>query len=118
MWVLRDRDPVDRWTDRRVTLLGDAAHPTLQYLAQGAGMAIEDAWTLSQRIAEVDDPAHAFADYEHSRAVRTARITLFSRLYGEVYHAKGIKREIRAQMLDGWGDPHARESFAWIYDGI
>lgn len=118
MWVLRDRDPVERWTDRRITLLGDAAHPTLQYLAQGAGMAIEDAWTLADLVSRVGDPADAFADYERSRAVRTARVTLFSRLYGEVYHAKGINRAVRAQMLNGWGDPQARESFAWIYDGI
>jgi salicylate hydroxylase len=118
MWALRDREPVPNWTDRRVTLLGDAAHPTLQYLAQGAGMAIEDAWTLAREVASVADPAEAFETYQDLRIARTARITLFSRLYGEVYHAKGVSRLVRAQMLQGWSDAKARDSLAWIYDGI
>ena len=50
MWVLCDREPVKNWTDRRVTLLGDAAHPMLQYLAQGAGQAIEDAVVLGEAL--------------------------------------------------------------------
>jgi 2-polyprenyl-6-methoxyphenol hydroxylase-like FAD-dependent oxidoreductase len=118
MWVLRDRDPVDRWTDRRITLLGDAAHPTLQYLAQGAGMAIEDAWTLAGQLEKHDDIEVAFREYEQLRIVRTARVTLLSRYYGELYHAKGVARDVRKQMLDGWPAEAARESFAWIYNGI
>ncbi|MBW8723358.1 MAG: FAD-dependent monooxygenase, partial [Polaromonas sp.] len=50
MWVLCDREPVKNWTDRRVTLLGDAAHPMLQYLAQGAGQAIEDAVVMREAL--------------------------------------------------------------------
>jgi 3-hydroxybenzoate 6-monooxygenase len=118
MWVLRDRDPVDRWSIGRITLLGDAAHPTLQYLAQGAGMAIEDAWTLARTLEAEDSVPEALRAYEAKRLVRTARVTLFSRLYGEVYHATGVERAVRAQMLDGWPVVAARESFAWIYDGI
>jgi salicylate hydroxylase len=118
MWVLRDRDPVERWSDGRITLLGDAAHPTLQYLAQGAGMAIEDAWTLAARLDACPDVPAAFREYERLRSVRTARVTLLSRLYGEVYHASGVARAVRGQMLEGWPELAARESFAWIYDGI
>jgi salicylate hydroxylase len=118
MWVLRDRDPVERWTDGLVTLLGDAAHPTLQYLAQGAGMAIEDAWTLADRLSACPGVPAAFREYERLRLVRTARVTLMSRLYGDVYHASGVARDVRAQMLEGWPALAARESLAWIYQGI
>ncbi|WP_026919312.1 3-hydroxybenzoate 6-monooxygenase [Gordonia shandongensis] len=118
MWVQRDREPVERWSDGRVTLLGDSAHATLQYLAQGAGMAIEDAWTIADRLQATADVPTALREYEERRIVRTARVTLFSRLYGEVYHAKGVARAVRAQMLDGWTPEAARASFAWIYNGI
>jgi 2-polyprenyl-6-methoxyphenol hydroxylase-like FAD-dependent oxidoreductase len=118
MWVLRDRDPVQHWSKDRITLLGDAAHPTLQYLAQGAGMAIEDAWTLADRLENSADVSTAFREYEQLRAVRTARVTLLSRVYGELYHASGIARAVRRDMLDGWPVERARESFAWIYNGI
>ncbi|WP_018180663.1 3-hydroxybenzoate 6-monooxygenase [Jongsikchunia kroppenstedtii] len=118
MWVLRDRDPIEHWSDGRITLLGDSAHPTLQYLAQGAGMAIEDAWTLADRLDHTGDVSAALREYEALRVVRTARVTLFSRLYGEIYHAKGVGRAVRAQMLAGWTPAAARESFNWIYSGI
>ncbi|MET8873190.1 3-hydroxybenzoate 6-monooxygenase [Nocardia sp. NPDC004604] len=118
MWVQRDRDPVDRWSFGRITLLGDAAHPTLQYLAQGAGMAIEDAWTLAERLAQSPDVPTAFHEYEQRRVVRTGRVTLMSRLYGELYHASGVARSVRREMLDGWPVEAARESFSWIYNGI
>lgn len=118
MWVLRDRDPVDHWSHGRITLLGDSAHPTLQYLAQGAGMAIEDAWTLADRLDHTDDVTAALREYEELRVVRTARVTLFSRLYGEIYHAKGVARAVRAQMLHDWSPDAVRESFNWIYAGI
>ena len=57
LWVLCDRDPVERWVDGRVALLGDAAHPMLQYFAQGACMAMEDAVCLSHMLAQHDDRA-------------------------------------------------------------
>ena len=68
MWVLCDREPVKQWTKGRVTLLGDAAHPMLQYLAQGACMATEDAVVLAEKVAEMPhDPAAAFASYQEAR---------------------------------------------------
>src|SRR5947199_42573 len=75
-----DREPIAAWTFGRVTLLGDAAHPMLQYLAQGACMALEDAVTLGAAVAACGgDLAAAFARYARSRVVRTARVVLMAR---------------------------------------
>ncbi len=86
LWVLCDRDPVVNWTDGPVALLGDAAHPTLQYLAQGACMAMEDGVCLA---AEVDaasgDFTRAFEAYRVKRIHRTARIQIQSRLVGIIF---------------------------------
>src|SRR5213078_2126467 len=100
MWVLCDREPVKQWSKGRVTLLGDAAHPMLQYLAQGACMAVEDAVVLADELA---DPRHdvpaAFAAYQAARYLRTGRVQLTARIFGEVLHASGVARELRAMML-------------------
>jgi salicylate hydroxylase len=118
MWVLCDREPVRHWSRGRVTLLGDAAHPMLQYLAQGANMALEDAVCLADLLeANQGDPAPAFLEYEAQRYLRTGRVQLTARFYGDVYHAAGVARELRKEMLSG-GDPEARrEGMAWLYDG-
>src|SRR5947209_16439065 len=101
MWVLCDRDPVDRWTDGRVVLLGDAAHPMLQYFAQGACMALEDAVCLSHMLdADRDDPARALAQYRSQRFPRTARVQLQSRLIGEhIYHPAGEHARLRNAIM-------------------
>ena len=81
-WALADRDPLPRWHDRNVTLLGDACHPMTPYMAQGAAMALEDAAVLSRLLAEVDDPAGipgAFRRLEATRKPRTSRVQLTSR---------------------------------------
>ncbi len=117
MWVLQDREPIRHWTFGRVTLLGDAAHPMLQYLAQGACMAIEDAVCLAnQAEASRGDLAAAFKAYEQARYLRTARVQIYARLYGEVYHAAGVVREVRNQMLSSRTTEEAYEGFAWLYD--
>jgi len=116
MWVLCDRDPVKHWSAGRVTLLGDAAHPTLQYMAQGGCMAIEDAVVLARKIEIVqDDFARAFVAYQEDRYLRTARVQLTSRFVGDyVYHPRGPAAEVRNQMLQNL----TREDMAWLYDGI
>ena len=73
LWVLCDRDPNERWVDGRVVLLGDAAHPMLQYFAQGACQAMEDAVCLSHMLANHDDHAAALEAYRAQRFPRTAR---------------------------------------------
>jgi 3-hydroxybenzoate 6-monooxygenase len=117
MWVLHDREPIKQWSFGRVTLLGDAAHPTLQYMAQGAAMAIEDAVTLAHEVERSDgDFAAAFQRYQASRYLRTARIQIYSRLYGEVYHASGVLRELRNSILSAETPEQAYQGFSWIYD--
>ncbi len=112
MWVLCDREPVKDWSKGRVTLLGDAAHPMLQYLAQGAGMAMEDALCLARCLDETDSVEAAFRAYPLKRYLRTGRVQLSARLYGEFYHADGVARELRnAYVKDiGYG------GLAWLYD--
>jgi salicylate hydroxylase len=118
MWVLCDRDPVKEWNAGRVALLGDAAHPMLQYLGQGAGMAIEDAYVLADEVAAArDDYAAAFGAYQARRYLRAGRAQLTSRLYGEFFHTAGTSRDIRNQFLADRTPEDVRESLAWLYDG-
>jgi salicylate hydroxylase len=118
MWVLCDREPVKNWSHGRVTLLGDAAHPMLQYLAQGACMATEDAVILAECVAaKPDDVPGAFLDYQQQRYLRTARVQIMARVYGEFYHARGPSAELRDQMLGSRTPKQSRDSIAWLYDG-
>ena len=78
-WALFERDPLARWCDGAVALLGDACHPMTPYMAQGAASALEDAAMLSRCVGESDDPADAFRRYEAARLARTARLQLTSR---------------------------------------
>jgi salicylate hydroxylase len=118
-WAISDRDPVRRWSKGRVTLLGDAAHPTLQTYAQGACMAIEDSVVLAE-LMELSggDYAGAFQRYQAMRAVRTARITLESRAVWEIYHAEDLAREALWQQLSERSDDDVYQCLAWIYDGV
>ena len=113
MWVLCDREPIKLWSKGRVALLGDSAHPMLQYLAQGAGMALEDSLCLAQCLDDAENVESAFAAYPMKRYLRTGRVQLAARLYGEFYHADGVRRELRNAYVK-----HASyEGLAWIYDG-
>jgi len=118
MWVLCDREPVKNWSQGRATLIGDAAHPMLQYLAQGACMALEDAVCLAEKIeAKPDDIPAALLDYQNERYLRTARVQLMARVYGDVYHARGPIAELRDNMLRGRTPEQAIEGIAWLYGG-
>lgn len=91
-WSTADREPVAKWGTKRITLVGDAAHPVAQYMAQGACMALEDAVTLGKALAQCEgDAAQAFALYESVRIPRTARIVWSTREMGRVYHAAGVE---------------------------
>jgi salicylate hydroxylase len=117
MWVLADRPPIRDWSKGRVTLLGDAAHPMLQYLAQGANMAIEDAVCLASKLEQSKgDYAAAFLAYQQERYLRTARVQLMAKLYGEAYHAAGAVRDLRNAFLGGRTQAQAMDSMAWLYD--
>ncbi|MCP5235463.1 MAG: 3-hydroxybenzoate 6-monooxygenase [Zoogloeaceae bacterium] len=115
-WATADREPIDRWTFGRVTLLGDAAHPTTQYMAQGACMALEDAVTLGEALRVRDNDFEAAFDlYQRSRIARTARIVLSSREMGRIYHAKGVERLVRNDLWRGRSPERFYDAMEWLY---
>jgi len=119
MWVLCDREPVKEWSRGRVTLLGDAAHPMLQYLAQGACMAIEDAVVLGAALERSrGDFAGAFLEYQRVRYLRTARVQLTSRFYGDIYHASGVTRELRNRLFQSGTESAGFAGLKWLYEGV
>jgi 3-hydroxybenzoate 6-monooxygenase len=111
-WVLADRNPIENWVDGRVVLLGDAAHPTHQYFAQGACMAMEDSVMLSHQLEQHDgDFEAAFAAYQKARTVRAYRVVISSRLIGKhIYHPEGAERSLRNAVM-------AAKTLQWIYGG-
>jgi 3-hydroxybenzoate 6-monooxygenase len=116
MWVLCDRPPIKDWSRGRITLLGDAAHPMLQYLAQGACMAVEDAVCLAdQAVAADGDYASAFRAYQQARYLRTGRVQIMARVYGEFYHAGGVAKELRNLMLGSRTPDDAMAGMEWLY---
>jgi salicylate hydroxylase len=116
MWVLCDREPAREWFKGRVALLGDAAHPMLQYLAQGANMAIEDAVCLADMLVnEKGDYHRAFPRYRDARYLRTTRVQLTARLYGEIYHASGATRDFRNAELSSWSREDIYKGMSWLY---
>src|SRR6266508_2765070 len=115
-WATADRDPIERWSFGRVTLLGDAAHPMLQYLAQGACMALEDAVTLGECVrTSGGDLAAAFRRYENAHITRTARVVLMSREMGRIYHAKGVERLVRNDLWKGRSPERHYDALEWLY---
>jgi salicylate hydroxylase len=119
MWVLCDREPVANWSQGHVTLPGDAAHPMLQYLAQGACMAIEDAVTLGAALRDSPrDIAAAFRAYQQARYLRMGRVQLTARFYGEIYHASGVMRELRNRMFQSGSEAAGFIGAHWLYQGI
>ncbi len=115
-WATADREPIAEWTFGRATLLGDAAHPTLQYLAQGACMALEDAVTLGEALRVNDnDFERAFAHYQRSRVARTARIVLSAREMGRIFHAHGVERLVRNELWKGRTPERFYDAMEWLY---
>jgi len=117
LWVLCDREPVEKWVDGRVALLGDAAHPMLQYMAQGACMAMEDAVCLSHMVeAFPGDFERAFEAYRARRIHRTTRMQVQSRVMGEhVYHPAGAHAELRNAMLRAKTQEEWLDTLQWLY---
>ena len=118
-WALYDRDPIPRWTHGRVTVLGDAAHPMLPYLGQGACQAIEDGCVLAAGLAaEPQNPVAALALYERSRRPRASEVVLASRERGVSNHLasplRALRRDISIAVRRRLGrDPDGRGT-AWI----
>lgn len=90
-WALFDRPPLRSWTAGRVALLGDAAHPMLPFLAQGAAMAVEDGWVLARELtAAAGDPAAGLTAYQGARFARTSHIQAASRANGKIFHRQTL----------------------------
>ncbi|HEY4317476.1 MAG TPA: 3-hydroxybenzoate 6-monooxygenase [Herbaspirillum sp.] len=115
-WSTADRDPIGNWVHGRAVLLGDAAHPMLQYLAQGACMAIEDAVTLGEAVKYCNfDLDAAFKLYEKSRVTRTARTVLSAREMGRIYHAKDVERLVRNSLWKDRTPDQFYDALQWLY---
>jgi len=115
-WATADRDPIGQWVFGRAALLGDAAHPMLQYLAQGACMAMEDAVTLGEALRSCDnDFDRAFALYQRSRVTRTARVQLSAREMGRIFHARGVERLVRNELWKGRTPERFYDAMEWLY---
>jgi salicylate hydroxylase len=119
LWVLCDRDPIERWVEGRVALLGDAAHPMMQYFAQGACMALEDAVSLAHHLAEGGEAVgEALELYRSQRLLRTARVQLQSREIGQhIYHSAGAHALVRNAMLRAKTPAQMYDVVAWLYAG-
>ncbi len=115
-WATADKEPIGTWVFGRATILGDAAHPTTQYMAQGACMAMEDAVTLGEalRVTHKDWDA-ALQLYQKNRVTRTARIVLSGREMGRLYHAMGVERLIRNSLWKGRSQERFYDAIEWLY---
>ena len=115
-WMLRFREPVENWSRGPVTLLGDAAHLMLQYFAQGAAMAMEDAIALAAAADAADgDFAAAFQRYQALRLVRASRVQISSRMLGLLYHADGVSRLVRNDIYRGRPAERYYDALDWIF---
>ncbi|GAB3175426.1 FAD-dependent oxidoreductase [Streptomyces incanus] len=122
-WQMMDRDPIDTWVHGRIVLLGDAAHPPLQYMAQGAIMAIEDGWVLARHVSRLraEDAAPsavdwdaALAAYEAVRVEHCRRVLTTARAWGELWHLDGPERLQRNAIMRGL-DPAEYAFTDWVY---
>jgi salicylate hydroxylase len=116
-WGLYDRRTPFRGGTGAVTLIGDAAHPMLPFLAQGAAMAIEDAAVLAAMLGRCgDDPADALRGYEGARRYRTARVQQVARKQGRIYGLSGPEAVVRNFGMRLMGGEKLRERYDWLYN--
>jgi salicylate hydroxylase len=114
-WPLFDRAPTAVWTRGNLALLGDAAHPMLQYLAQGAAQALEDAEAIADQLERADRPiAESLLAYQEARLLRTARVQLTARFFGEFIHVGGVGLDVRNALLAG-RSPERYFEVDWLY---
>lgn len=117
-WALMVRAPMTRWSDGNVSLLGDACHPTLPFLAQGAAMAIEDGYILARALSQYgDDPANALRHYEDARKDRTARMVEGANANAGRFHNKELASpEGASKYVDReWQEERVKERYEWLF---
>jgi 3-hydroxybenzoate 6-monooxygenase len=113
-WRMFDREPIATWVYGRIALLGDAAHPPLQYIAQGAIMAIEDGYVLAEHLAANPDVDGALAAYQAVRPEHCRRVLTTSRAWGKLWHLDGEQRERRNEILRA-RDRRDYSFIDWLY---
>jgi salicylate hydroxylase len=101
LWALFDRKPLKQWSDQQVTLLGDACHPMLPFLAQGAAMAIEDSYALAHCLATYADTHTALTTYQNIRLPRTRTVQLSARKNASLYHMSTPVEQTKLALLSG-----------------
>lgn len=116
-WALYDRGPLRRWSKGPAALLGDAAHPMLPYLAQGAAMAIEDAAVAAQCLArDPDDAGRALRTYCAMRRARTRKVQRLAARNGARYHLAGASGRLRDTLMWAIGGKRLLRHYDWLYD--
>ncbi|MBU8868558.1 FAD-dependent monooxygenase [Paenarthrobacter sp. MMS21-TAE1-1] len=122
-WPMYDRDPIGNWVNGRMTLIGDSAHPMLQYLAQGACQALEDAAVLQDisrdtvfKADGIDNEAwgEALKAFNEARTARTAKVQRTARTWGESWHVSGLGRVLRNLLFKSRGDGNYQYC-DWLY---
>jgi 3-hydroxybenzoate 6-monooxygenase len=125
-WPMQDRLPASRWSTGRVTLLGDAAHPMLQYLAQGACQAIQDGAALAQQLPRlrradawpIQDVQAALRGYEGRRLAQAGRVQRTARTWGDLWHVDGLAMALRDEAFR-LRAPDDLSRVDWLYgDGV
>ena len=115
-YLIRHREPAGNWTQGAVTLIGDAAHPMVQYIAQGAAMALEDAICLGVCVEETGgNYAEAFKRYQDIRIVRASRVQMSSLIMDKIYHARGVARPVRNSLFEGRTQEEHYNRLSWLY---
>ena len=115
-YTIVHRDPAENWSMGPATLLGDAAHPMVQYIAQGAAMALEDAICLAAEADACDgDFEQAFRRYQDIRIVRTARVQISSLMMDKINHAKGVERRVRNSLFEGRTSEQYYDRLDWLF---
>lgn len=112
LWALFDRQPLSQWTDKNVALLGDACHPMLPFLAQGAAMAIEDSYALAHCLTNENDTQTALKAYQDIRLARTRKIQLSARNNASLYHMSLLTEQAKLAVLSGLSSIGLSDSIA------